>query len=243
MPLFIAPYAARLSAKRNAVLIFAAVCSVSLFYLLTYAFPFERGLGIASYFPRKIAEFTKAKNLQGNLMNSYGFGGYLIWSLYPERKIFIDGRNEVYLPFMQKLYKARTDNRSWNKFLDDYEIQYALMNYIDVLEEVKIMGKSNKTDITYMPFSETHFPKSRWALIFWNDEGMVFIRRSGPNAKHLNLEYTSVYPEGENYHLTMFQAGKINRTRAVQELRRKLQEDPNCVRAQKLLLSTGGNSK
>jgi hypothetical protein len=30
------------------------------------------------------------------MFNSYGFGGYLLWALGPQRKVFIDGRAELY---------------------------------------------------------------------------------------------------------------------------------------------------
>ena len=214
----------------------AAVFSVlSLLYLTTAAFPFQRGLGVASYFPERIAKFTEEKNLQGNLLNSYSMGGYLIWSLYPERKIFIDGRNEVYLPLLKQIVQSRADSRLWNKLLADYKIEYALLNYIDELEEVTYMGKNGEITKTYMPFSETHFPRSKWALIYWDDIGMILVKRDGQNANLLPLEFKHTYPEGSNYMEALVANGRISRETAQNELKRKLNEDPHCKRAQMLL--------
>jgi len=43
-------------------------------------------------YPVRAADFIVANNLQGNIYNTYFWGGYLIWRLGPERKVFVDGR-------------------------------------------------------------------------------------------------------------------------------------------------------
>src|SRR6059058_1463379 len=47
-------------------------------------------------FPIKGAQLLAEGNWPGPLYNDYNWGGYLIWSLYPARKVFIDGRAEIY---------------------------------------------------------------------------------------------------------------------------------------------------
>jgi hypothetical protein len=234
MPLFVSPYVAELSTKRDLIRAIAVFAGIAFIYITTLAFPFERGLGIASYFPKQVAAFAKHKNLQGNMLNSYAIGGYLIWSLYPERKIFIDGRNEVYLPLLKKIVESRADSRLWNKLLSDYKIEYALLNYIDELEEVTFVGKDGQLSKTYMPFSETHFPRSKWALVYWDDDGMVLVKRNGTNQNLVKQEFIQTYPEGTDYMEALVLNGRISRDEALAELMRKLEEDPNCKRAQRL---------
>src|SRR5262249_29809768 len=82
MPLLVAPAAESLSEWRLAIRTALVGSCVALFWTLSHS-PFEKGIGQASYFPEKIVEFTQQKNLQGEMLNSYGFGGYLIWRLYP----------------------------------------------------------------------------------------------------------------------------------------------------------------
>jgi len=238
LPLFVAPYVKNLSQQyKLQIQIAAALMLASLIYLTTIAFPFERGIGIASYFPQHISSFTKQQNLQGNMLNSYAFGGYLIWSLYPERKIFIDGRNEVYLPLLQKIVKSRADNRQWNQLLNEYQIDYALLSYVDDLEKVTYMHPNGESFVVYMPFTETHFPRIRWALIFWDDTGMVLVRRNGQNSNLLSTEFANVYPEGTDYMKQLVENGKISKDQAIRQLERKLREDPSCRRAKNLLES------
>ena len=43
-------------------------------------------------FPEKATEFIMNKSPSGNIFNHFNWGGYLIWKLYPDYKVFIDGR-------------------------------------------------------------------------------------------------------------------------------------------------------
>lgn len=49
-------------------------------------------------FPRDAVQMLGDGMWPGNLYNDYIWGGYLIWELYPRRRVFIDGRAEVYYP-------------------------------------------------------------------------------------------------------------------------------------------------
>jgi hypothetical protein len=51
---------------------------------------------VAESFPAKAVEYIRQHPIPGPMFNNYGFGGYLIWSLGTEHKVFIDGRSEVY---------------------------------------------------------------------------------------------------------------------------------------------------
>jgi hypothetical protein len=230
MPLLVWQYLSEISWKKVLIPAWVAILIWSFVYS-----PFEFGPGIAWYFPDQIALFTKETNLRGHMLNSYAFGGYLIWALYPERKIFIDGRNEVYLPLLKEIVHVRTDSRLWGAFLEKYSIEYTLLNYVDDLEELTTIDSQNNQNVTYEPFSSTHFPRTRWALIYWDDDGMILVKRNGVNTALTNLEYTSIFPEGDSYMQMLVRSNKIDKARAIAELQRKLKEDPQCKRAKKLL--------
>ncbi len=52
----------------------------------------------ADNFPRTAVALMRDGRWPGKLYNDYVWGGYLIWELWPARKVFIDGRAEVYYP-------------------------------------------------------------------------------------------------------------------------------------------------
>lgn len=235
VPLLTAPDMAVL--KRPAKGVLLAFGAIALVIMLTWRYPFQRGFGIASYFPDGIAGYVEKNDLRGAMMNSYGFGGYLAWALYPERLIFVDGRNEVFLPLLEKLAAAKADSRKWNALLREYDIQYALFEYVDDLDRVTTVGRDGRVTTSLAPVTATRFPRSRWALVYFDDDGMIFVRRDGANAHVLGNEYEAVYPEGRGYQRFMVESGQVSRERAVAELRRKLAEDPDSRRARHLLSS------
>ena len=202
---------------------------VTLAFVAIFYFPFQRGIGEASYFPDRLAQYVEVNNLRGNMLNSYGFGGYLIWKLAPERKVFIDGRNEVYVPLLTRLQTAQTDSRAWFALLRDFRIEYAVLEYVDKLDEVRIAGTNQA-----FPASATsvRFPQSQWALVFFDDDGMIFVRRNGANP--IADEYRFVFPEGHGYQRMLIDAGRVRKEDFLAEIERKLREDPGSRRAHAL---------
>ena len=43
-------------------------------------------------FPEKIADYIEEHSVPGTMFNDLRYGGYLIWRLYPQEKVFIDTR-------------------------------------------------------------------------------------------------------------------------------------------------------
>jgi hypothetical protein len=47
-------------------------------------------------YPLKAVEYLRSHPVSGPMLNEYGWGGYLIWALSPQHKVFIDGRADIY---------------------------------------------------------------------------------------------------------------------------------------------------
>jgi hypothetical protein len=67
-------------------------------------------------FPAAAVEYLRAQHLPGALYHPYEWGGYLIWHAYPEYRVFIDGRSEIYgqryLEDFFKTHLGRADARA-----------------------------------------------------------------------------------------------------------------------------------
>jgi hypothetical protein len=59
---------------------------------------FQPTFGVAGTLPAGAVDFLRREGRRGTLWNEYVWGGYLIWHLYPELKVSIDGRMAVYGP-------------------------------------------------------------------------------------------------------------------------------------------------
>jgi hypothetical protein len=50
----------------------------------------------AEEFPKAALDWMEGQRIEGNVLNAYEWGGYCAWRWYPQRRVFIDGRAEVY---------------------------------------------------------------------------------------------------------------------------------------------------
>lgn len=51
---------------------------------------------VAANFPVRAVDYLRRHPLPGHMLNSYGYGGYLVWSGVPAQGVFIDGRGDLY---------------------------------------------------------------------------------------------------------------------------------------------------
>ena len=86
-------------------------------------------------FPAGAADYLLANHVPGPLFNTYEHGGYLIWRLWPEYKVFIDGRSlseTLYQDYEQILVNAKSGQNELTgpraELLKKYGIETVVMN-------------------------------------------------------------------------------------------------------------------
>lgn len=79
------------------------------------------GLGLAPG-SNMSAQFFKQANLSGPIFNNYDIGGYLIYNLFPNQKVFLDNRPESYSSdFIKNEYIAANEKEDdWQKISEKY---------------------------------------------------------------------------------------------------------------------------
>jgi hypothetical protein len=102
----------------------------------------------ASSFPKAAVDWIQANNPPSNIFNTYGWGGYLIWRLYPSYKVFIDGRADVYGDeFIFNFISLQNAETGWDGKLDDQHINTILIEPDVPL--AKVLRLSPKWKIAY----------------------------------------------------------------------------------------------
>ena len=143
-------------------------------------------------FPIDAVARLKAAKLRGNIYNPDQFGGFLIWSFYPERRVLTDGRNELYRAFIPEYALARRDERAWRALLRKYRIDLAVDEYrppLDVLQAATGRHVS-------VPASLAYWRREEWALIAYDRAAMVFARRAAfPRGAIEQWEIRGVVPD------------------------------------------------
>lgn len=143
--------------------------------LLLAFFTSDHRIGVApERFPVHAVARLQATGLRGNIYNPDQFGGFVIWSFYPERRALTDGRNELYRAFIPEYARARGDQRAWRALLRRYRIDLAVDEYRPPLEVVDAVTRQKR----FMPASLAYWPRHEWALIAYDEAGMVFARRA-----------------------------------------------------------------
>ncbi len=80
---------------------------------------------IARRYPVAAVDFLEREGLAtARGYNAYRWGGYLIWRGVP---VFVDGRADVYGDFLSYYFKALQLDENWRKPLDDFAVQYVLV--------------------------------------------------------------------------------------------------------------------
>ncbi len=123
-------------------------------------------------FPVYAADFIIQNNIKGNMYNFFDWGGYLIWRLAPERKVFIDGR--ILYPPILELSNSIIDTANsesfaglpyWKAILNAYNVSYIIHSLYDV------SGKS-------LPLLYALLKDKDWIPVFSYDRSMIFVRNS-----------------------------------------------------------------
>jgi hypothetical protein len=79
-------------------------------------------------FPETAVNWLLDNKPQGNIFNSYGWGGYLIWRMYPEYHVFIDGRADVYGDkFIFEYMTIYRVEQGWEEKLDNQSVNVILV--------------------------------------------------------------------------------------------------------------------
>lgn len=118
-------------------------------------------------YPVAAADFIVASGLRGNMYNYYRWGGYLIWRLAPERKVFADGRNinpgVLWQCSLIDLGFELPGQNSWRALLAQHDIGY-------VVVPVERRGKP-------LPLVERLSRDPDWVKAFASVNSTVFVRR------------------------------------------------------------------
>lgn len=194
MPLLVAPALPKRIPTRARSILGASTLLVLVVATLVHP---DFGLGPdRTVFPIHAVDDLAALQLRGHIYDPDQFGGYLIWRFYGERRVLTDGRNELYHAYIGDYAKARVDSRAWDALIHRYDLVLAVDEYRDapVRTVDATTGRAKE-----LPASLVYFPRTRWALLSWDDVGMVFARRDAFPARLIAAhEIRSLVPDASS---------------------------------------------
>ncbi len=116
------------------------------------------------------AQFFKRLNIQGPIFNNYDIGGYLIFHLFSQTKVFVDNRPEVYsVPFFKDVYVPMQEKDDvWKRVDAQYHFNAVFFYRYDLTP----WGQNLLIERVLDP---------EWAPVFVDHFTIIFLRRNTQN--------------------------------------------------------------
>ncbi len=111
-------------------------------------------------FPINAIEYLEETGLPtGNVFNEFGWGGYLLYRLWPDNLVFIDGQTDFYGEKLTSIHQQTIMGQGdWQLTLDQYKISWVILSPNRPLEKLLSMSHS-------------------WEKIYSDSIASVFIRQ------------------------------------------------------------------
>jgi hypothetical protein len=82
----------------------------------------------AEQYPQKTVAFLRSGDYPRNVFVYYDWGGYAIWKLYPEYRVFVDGRADLYGDDHLRQFTTAVQFRTgWREVLDRWKVDAVLV--------------------------------------------------------------------------------------------------------------------
>jgi hypothetical protein len=82
----------------------------------------------AEQYPQGAVAFLQASSQPQRIFVYYDWGGYAIWKLYPEYRVFVDGRADLYGDSLLRQFKTAIQLRTgWRDVLDSWKVEAVLV--------------------------------------------------------------------------------------------------------------------
>src|SRR5262245_1463345 len=116
------------------------------------------------------AEFLRKEKIQGPIFNNFDVAGYLVYSLYPEQRVFVDNRPEAYPAafFTDVYFPMQSDEAKWSTASRDYGFNVIVFNH----RERSVRGEQ---------FIIRRALDPKWAPVYLDKAIIILAKRDGPN--------------------------------------------------------------
>jgi len=164
--------------KRSYIAIILISCALIYFFLSNKYYAFTNQLGMRKtesrfsriFMPSGACDFLENNNIKGAIFNTLDFGPYIGYRFYPEKRIFIDTRTDLYKDdFYESYRKAQNYPAQWHELHREYGFDIVLLRHLFSGTE-KLMR--------YL------YNHKKWVLVYYDENSCVFLNDV---SKHLRV--------------------------------------------------------
>lgn len=127
------------------------------------------GLGLGPKVPVGAADYVARNGVRGASFNTYGAGAYLVYRFYPEVRVAMDSRNDVYGEDLYAEYRrALVTPASMREMVRRVEASFIFLEWSQ--QGMSVIARTVR---------ET---ADGWRLVYFDDAAVVYLREEGPYA-------------------------------------------------------------
>ncbi|MGD2251909.1 MAG: hypothetical protein PVF70_03225 [Anaerolineales bacterium] len=116
---------------------------------------------VEAQFPAAAVSHIRTQQLPSPLFNSYNWGGYVLWELYPDHLSYVDGRTDLFGDeVLSRYFKIWRAEAGWEEILGEDEIRLVLIEPEAPLARV--------------------LPAADWRQEYADEQAVVFVREATP---------------------------------------------------------------
>jgi hypothetical protein len=113
--------------------------------------------------PLGAVEYLQEHEMPGQMFNSYNWGGYLIWHLWPDYPVFVDGRTDLFGDELLGQYlEVRFARPGFQGVLDEYGVNFVLTETGGFTDNFLALDDS-------------------WTLAYSDEVAVIYVREEGGN--------------------------------------------------------------
>ena len=119
-------------------------------------------------FPKAAVDYMKQERLPQPIFNEYAWGGYLIWRLYPDYRVYIDGRADVFGDKLVAEFIQVNDGKPrWRELLQQYGTKTVLVKHDSAI--ASLLGED-----------------SRWQKVFEDKQAVILVLKEQLHSQQSN---------------------------------------------------------
>lgn len=187
----------------------------------------RQNMTLTGYFPAQMVEYMKDTGKQGRIFNEYELGGYLIYQLAPDSKVYIDGRTEILYPLehYQRQLSLMPSPDKLHEEIEKFDIRFAVLR--NTPEKARLMAQEGSmqldyADVRYFLYSKdgAEFPlagllwgmpycwKADWAEALADEKLKAVVNMPPASPLTPFLDFVSAYSQAEDKSAFLLDTGQ-----------------------------------
>jgi hypothetical protein len=116
---------------------------------------------VEAQFPTAAVSYIRTQQLPSPMFNSYNWGGYVLWELYPDYLSYVDGRTDLFGDeILARYFRVWRAEAGWDEILEEEGIRLVLVEPEAPLARV--------------------LQAAEWCQEFADEQSVVFVREAAP---------------------------------------------------------------